>query len=52
MELSRWPKEGIILVDDLFVTGWTLRSVQDLLAVEGISVCAMVALLYREERKS
>lgn len=49
-ESSRWPKEGLVLVDDLFVTGWTLRSVQTLLAREGVPVRAMITLLYREGR--
>jgi adenine/guanine phosphoribosyltransferase-like PRPP-binding protein len=47
-ESSRWPKEGLVLVDDLFVTGWTLRSVQALLAREGVPVQAMITLLCRE----
>lgn len=49
--LSRCPREGIVLVDDLMVTGFTLRSIDRLLFREGLSVLAHIALLGRGEGK-
>lgn len=50
-EMARWPREGIVLVDDLVVTGWTLRSLRGLLEQEGAEVSGMVSLLFREKWK-
>ena len=47
--LSGSPREGIVLVDDLMVTGFTLRSIDRLLVREGFSVLAHIALLGRGE---
>ncbi|MCL4485464.1 MAG: hypothetical protein M1537_03845 [Nitrospirae bacterium] len=44
-----WPKKGVILVDDLMVTGWTMRSIDIMLASEGIEVMLYLSLLHREE---
>jgi adenine/guanine phosphoribosyltransferase-like PRPP-binding protein len=49
--MARWPREGIVLVDDLVVTGWTLRSLRGLLEQEGAEVSGMVSLLFREKWK-
>ena len=47
--IADWPKEGVVLVDDLMVTGWTLRSIDNILAREGVEVMLHLALLFREE---
>ena len=44
-----WPRDGVVLVDDLMVTGWTLRSIDNILARDGIGVMLHLALLFREE---
>lgn len=47
--LSGCPREGVVLLDDLMVTGFTLRSIDRLLAQSGFSVLAHIALLGRME---
>lgn len=46
------PSTGLVLVDDLFVTGSTLRFLSEFLSGRGMEVCAMVALLCREKHDS
>ena len=45
--LSGLPKSGLVIVDDLLVTGWTARSIVRLLALSGMESLAIVTLLYR-----
>ncbi len=44
---SEWPRCGIVVVDDLLVTGWTARSLARLLGEVGIEVAAIATLLFR-----
>ncbi|MGC8528896.1 MAG: hypothetical protein ACP5OP_01675 [Leptospirillia bacterium] len=46
-EFSRVPPQGVVIVDDLLVTGWTVRAIVRLLALSGVETGAIVTLLHR-----
>lgn len=46
-KVSEWPRRGVVVVDDLLVTGWTARSLAWLLSEAGIEVTAIATLLFR-----
>ena len=44
---SGLPPRGVVIVDDLLVTGWTARAIVRLLALSGVEVGTIVTLLHR-----
>ena len=41
------PPRGVVIVDDLLVTGWTARAIVRLLALSGVEAGTIVTLLHR-----
>jgi predicted amidophosphoribosyltransferase len=44
---SGLPPRGVVIVDDLLVTGWTARAIVRLLALAGVEAGTIVTLLHR-----